>query len=357
MSEDEKKKIIYSDLPEGIRKFIASEQGRKTIKYFAENPGTLETAARATELHKKAAESIKHNPQMQDAIRRLTERVCKNAESMAALLGAQAAAMKAASSGTYGEFRKAQQELYEQYRKMGIASAQKEYFLPEIKIDSNIPDSDPVPVQNREQANEIYGKLDCIKSSIDDVSEGIDDFWANLKNMVERNEKASSENAKASMKISKLAIIISVLGILASGGIQWYFAWRAEKNDKTGELIEVVKKSHPWSEQQISAEDAKNVSVAFQAITGALQKNVQLEKDNIQLRQETDRLLADLKKAQDDLSEFQKKYNADKVTWTQEKQKLYAKITALKKQIEELKAELIKRPVPQSVSRQETKNE
>ena len=317
----------------------------------------METAARATELHKKAAESIKHNPQMQDAIRRLTERVCKNAESMAALLGAQAAAMKAASSGTYGEFRKAQQELYEQYRKMGIASAQKEYFLPEIKIDSNIPDSDPVPVQNREQANEIYGKLDCIKSSIDDVSEGIDDFWANLKNMVDRNETASSENAKASMKISKLAIIISVLGILASGGIQWYFACRTEKNDRTGELIEVIKQSHPWSKQQISEEDAKNVRVAFQAITGALQKNMQLEKDNIQFRQETACLEVNLKKAQDTLSGLEKKYNVATAGFALEKQKLYAEIAALKKQIEELKVELAKRLVQQSESRQEAKNE
>lgn len=356
MSEEEKN-FSYADLPEDIKKLVSSTQGCNAIKFFDKNPGAFQAAVKATELFAKAKERIKDNPQILTAMRHIADRVQKNAKSMEALVDAQAAAMQAASSGTCGEFRKAQQELSEQYRKMGIASAQQENFLPEIKIDSSIPDSAPVPAQSIEQANEIYGKLDCIKSSIDDVSEGIDDFWANLKNMVERNEKASSENAKASRKISKLAIIISVLGILASGGIQWYFAWRAEKNDKTGELIEVVKKSHPWSEQQISADDAKNVSVAFHAITEALQKNVQLEKDNIQLKQETDRLQANLKKAQDDLSEFQKKYNADKVAWTLENQKLYAEIAALKKQIKELKTELVKRPVPQSVSRQETKNE
>ena len=310
MSE-EVKNFSYADLPEDVKKTISSMHGRNAIKFFAENPIAFETAIKATDLFEKAKERIKENPQVLTAIRHIAERVQKNAESMAALLGAQAAAMKAASSGTYGEFRKAQQELYEQYRKMGVASAQREYFLPEIKIDRSIPDSAPVPVKNIEQANEIYEKLDCIKSSIEDVSEGIGDFWSNLKNMVDRNEKASSENAKASMKISKLAIIISVVGILANGGIQCYFACRAEKNDKTGELIEVVKKSHPWSEQQISAQDAKNVRVAFQAITGALQKNVQLEKDNIQLRQETARLEANLKKAQDNLSGLEKKYNVD----------------------------------------------
>lgn len=172
-----------------------------------------------------------------------------------------------------------------------------------------------------------------------------------------KNEKSSAKTACWSKWLAIIAIFISVVGILVSGGIQWYFAWRAEKNDKTGELIEVVKKSHPWSEQQISADDAKNVSVAFHAITEALQKNMQLEKDNIQFRQENARLEVNLKKAQDTLSGLEKKYNAATAGFALEKQKLYSEIIALKKQIKELKTELVKRPVPQSVSKQETKNE
>ena len=121
------------------------------------------------------------------------------------------------------------------------------------------------------------------------------------------NFEDSKLNATKSTRLSWIAIGIAVAGIIT----QVVFSCRAEKNDKTGELIEVVKKSHPWSEQQISADDAKNVSVAFHAITEALQKNVQLEKDNIQLKQEIDRLQTNLKKAQDNLSGLEKKYNVD----------------------------------------------
>lgn len=89
----------------------------------------------------------------------------------------------------------------------------------------------------------------------------------------------------------------------------------------------------------------------------ALEKDTMVSQDNVKLMQKTNRLQADLKKAQGDLAELKKQYNTDKGPWTQEKQKLYAEIAALKKQIEDLKAELIKRPVPQSVSRQEAENE
>ena len=211
--------------------------------------------------------------------------------------------------------------------------------------------------QNTKYATELENLYPQLPGDVKGIYKTLRDFLRKFEKIALKNEKSSAKNACWSLGVAIAAIVISVVGILASGGIQWYFACRTEKNDRTGELIEVIKQSHPWSKQQISAEDAKNVSVAFQAITGALQKNMQLEKDNIQFRQENARLEVDLKKAQDDLSEFQKKYNADKVTWTQEKQKLYAEIIALKKQIEDLKAELIKRHVPQSVTRQEAKNE
>ena len=43
MSE-EKKKISYSDLPEGIRKLISTAKGREIIKYFSAHPETLKAA-------------------------------------------------------------------------------------------------------------------------------------------------------------------------------------------------------------------------------------------------------------------------------------------------------------------------
>lgn len=153
-----------------------------------------------------------------------------------------------------------------------------------------------------------------------------------------QNSKSSNRWAWASCILSIVAISIAV--------------W-SECSDKTEELIDIVKKSHPWSEQQLATGDAKNISVAFQAIAEVLQKYGQLEKDNIELKQATDRLQADLKKAQDNLTELQNRYNADKVAWTQEKENLCAEITALKKKIEELNAELAKRPLPSEKLKQE----
>ena len=196
--------------------------------------------------------------------------------------------------------------------------------------------------QNSKYAQEIEKLYPDLQEDVKGIYKTIRDFLRKFERIALKNEKASATNACWSKWLAIIAICISLWAICT---------------DKSDELIDVVKKSHPWSEQQISADDAKNVSVAFHAITEALQKNVQLEKDNIQLRQETDRLQADLKKAQADLAELQNKYNTDKVAWTLENHKLHAEIAALKKQIEDLKAELIKRPVPQSVSRQEAKNE
>ena len=184
--------------------------------------------------------------------------------------------------------------------------------------------------------------LNDLIEELTDIKTLLEKFLSEFKKIAEQNSKSSNIWAWASCILSIVAISIAV--------------W-SECSDKTEELIDIVKKSHPWSEQQISAEDAKNLSVAFQAITGVLQKNEQFEKDNIQFQQETARLLADLKKAQNDFATLKKQYDASVSDFPREKQKLYAEIAALKKQIKELKTELVKRPVPQSVSRQETKNE
>ena len=153
-----------------------------------------------------------------------------------------------------------------------------------------------------------------------------------------QNSKSSNRWAWASCILSIVAISIAV--------------W-SECSDKTEELIDVVKKSHPWSEQRLAAGDTKNISVAFQAIAEVLQKYGQLEKDNIQFKQEIDCLQANLKKAQDNLTELQNRYNADNVAWTQEKENLCAEITVLKKKIEELNAELAKISLSSKNSQQE----
>lgn len=212
------------------------------------------------------------------------------------------------------------------------------------KIEENEQEKQKEFKELREETCDTVGAI-----ALNDLIEKLTDIKTLLENFLEEFKKIAEQNSKSSNRWALASCILSIVAITIAVWSEW--------SDKTGELINTMKKSHPWSEQQISSEDAKNVRVAFQAITEALQKNVQLEKDNIQLKQEIDRLQTDLRKAQGDLAELQNKYNTDKVAWTREKQKLYAEIAALKKQIEDLKAELIKRPLPQSNSIPEGKNE
>ena len=60
-----------------------------------------------------------------------------------------------------------------------------------------------------------------------------------------------------------------------------------------------------------------------------------------------------MSKAQNNLAALQKQYDAFMATCLQEKQKLYSEITALKKQIEELNAELAKISLSSKNSQQE----
>ncbi len=230
-------------------------------------------------------------------------------------------------------------------------STTEEVLRSQLEITEKLLNASQLTQQNVEALvsetqtnnNEIKELLDISKENAETVKQQLataeknGDTVNELLSASQNNFKASETDAKKNKKLSWIAIGIAVAGIIT----QVVFSCRAEKNDRTGELIEVVKKSHLWGEQQISEVDAKNVHVAFQTVTGALQKNVQLKKDNIQFRQKTDRLQEDFKNAQNTLAELEKKYKADKVAWTQEKQKLYAEITVLKKQIEELNAKLI----------------
>lgn len=322
MSE-EKKKISYSDLPEGIRKLISTAKGRGIIKYLSEHPETLQTAIKASELRRIAADRIHSDPELQEKIRRIASRIAKDPKIQQEFFNAQRAAQQATLSGTFGDFKEHDSIVQNFGNAMGLTPWQ---YSEQTDSRNNAPLSDDL----RKKAIYREETLNAVSKEVTGVKSKIQEFLDEFKCTVKRNEKASTVWAIATCVLSVIAIVIAV--------------W-SECSDKTRELIEVIKQSHPWSEQQISAEDAKNVRVAFQAITGALQKNVQLEKDNIQLRQETDRLQADLRKAQGDLAELQKKYNADNVVWLQGNKKLYAEITALKKQMEELKTELAKRPL------------
>ena len=292
------------------------------------------------------------DPQIQALIQRVALHAWKQRLKERELLCEQIqAARDVALSGNMGEFYKNQQNF------LNLTTDTTDVATNIPTADEKLDDNAEVPDFEKEKWGELVCYLESLLNRGNQIDGSVKRFLRKFKLIALRNENSSTRNACWSKWLAIIAIFISVVGILASGGIQWYFAWRAEKNDKTGELIEVVKKSHPWSEQQISAEDAKNVRVAFQAITEALQKNVQLEKGNIQLKQETARLEVNLKKAQDTLSGLEKKYNAATTGFALEKQKLYAEITALKKQIEELKTELAKRPLPQSNSIPEGKNE
>lgn len=166
-----------------------------------------------------------------------------------------------------------------------------------------------------------------------------------LRTASQNNFEASKVDAKKNTKLSYVAIGIALVGVIAQIGFA-IFDYCTDNNEK---IIEILQSKYFYSPKN-HIEKSSNMKVA-------LEKDTMVSQDNVKLMQKTNRLQADLKKAQGDLAELKKQYNTDKGPWTQEKQKLYAEIAALKKQIEDLKAELIKRPVPQSVSRQEAENE
>ena len=78
MSEENKKKIPYSDLPEGIRKLISTAAGRGIIKYFSEHPETLQTAIKASELRRIAADRIHSDPVLQEKIQKIALRIASD---------------------------------------------------------------------------------------------------------------------------------------------------------------------------------------------------------------------------------------------------------------------------------------
>lgn len=185
------------------------------------------------------------------------------------------------------------------------------------KIEENEQEKQKEFKELREETCDTVGAI-----ALNDLIEKLTDIKTLLENFLEEFKKIAEQNSKSSNRWAWASCILSIVAITIAVWSEW--------SDKTGELINTMKKSHPWSEQQISADDAKNVSVAFHAITEALQKNVLLEQNNIQLKQDVDRLQADLSKAQGDLNVLQKQYNDSAASFSQEKPLLSGKKSSYK---------------------------
>lgn len=262
-------------------------------------------------------------------------------DAIKAIAMAKVATKFAAESSGVKDYRnfilKACDKLDEASKQPGLPGYLVEYIqaLHESTLKL-IPDEEDGAVSKNEQiaadavVKEAY--LDIIEHLID-IDRTLQGFLRKFERAALRNEKASAKNACCTKWLSIIAIFISAAGIIANMGIQWFFACRAENNDKTGKLIEVVRKSHPWCDQQIGVEDAKNVSLAFHAVTQAMQKN-------IQNKHEISRLQAELKKTQDRLDKAQKKYNELTPASEQAQKQLQLEINSLKKQIASLQSEV-----------------
>ena len=365
------------DYRDAIRRF-ALDYARQLLR--TPNGEQLLNAARVL---RKSHEYIQRDPQLQKDIKELHE-IKKSLASrdQLALDETHDAAWGMALSGNLGEYKKYAEQLASAQTKIG--EIEKIRDIDAIKTlgddaksigenlerirDSN--DDAPVPDELLDSSAKTLallasmgGELTNIRASVGTLIEVSQCNMETAKQQLEsveklletakHNETSSEKNAQSSNQLAKWAIIIAIIGIFANAGIQWHFACRAEKNDKTGELIEVVKKSHPWYDLQISTEEAKNVGIAFRVVTTAMQENVQN-------RHEISRLQAELKKTQDWLGEVQKKHD-ELVSVSEQAQKqlqreinplkrqiasLQSEVTSLKKQIEELKKQSISKTIP-----------
>lgn len=253
-------------------------------------------------MHEKAAEIIKNNPEIQKTINNLKEKLLGDRKKTKALLDAQAAVRQAALSGTVGDFIKYAAEVQDFQRNIGIPT------WDYSKNIAGVPDSNSVPEKARSEAIEQEHILNAVVGEITGVRLAVKEFLDDFKKIATRNEASSEKNAQSSNKLAMRAIIIAIIGILASVGVQWYFAYRAEKNDKTGELVEVVERFHA---------DV-----------------------NTQSKHEVSRLQAELKKTQDRLDKAQKKYNELTSASEQAQKQLQREINSLKKQIASLQSEM-----------------
>ena len=328
MSE-EQKKFAYSSLPDEAKKLASTDAGRGVMAFFSKKPEALQAAISLGELHKKAAEVIRLNPQMQESIHHLAEIVQKNRQIMQPLLDAQKAAGRAANSRTVRDFKKNAAQ---------VQDFQKKFNFPVWEYSEHITsckrDDVPVPECARADAVVQIDYLEQVIKTIFGVTFAVREFLDEFKESVERNEETSKKWWWASILLSVVAIFVALYGVC---------------NDKTGKLIKVVENAHPWVEQPaIAPEDAKHLSVAFHAITSAIQEHIRNKK-------EIDRLHVDLGEMQNRLTDIQKKHDSLTLTSRQERIKLQQEIDDIKSQIEKQKVELTRKTIPASASHTENK--
>ena len=312
---NERCKFTNPSLPDDIKELVATDVGLKAAKYFSEHPDELQTAIRMRELQEKAAEAIRHNPKMQETIRLLTELMLKKRTNQQQLLIAQQAAEKAALSETVGAFKKYAGMVRHFQEDVGVTPWDYSGHLA-----PNASDNDPVPETARDEAIAQEQSFKQVIIGIAEITSAVRAFLDEFKETATRNEKASKKWALASTILSIVAILVSLCNIF---------------NDKTGELVKVVREAHPWSEQQISADDAKNISVAFHFVTKAV-------RENIQNRREIAQLYAGLSEIRTRFVDIQKKYDDSVTKSRQEQQELQSEIAKLKIQIEKMKIPLKK---------------
>ncbi len=115
----------------------------------------------------------------------------------------------------------------------------------------------------------------------------------------QNNFKTSKVDAKKNTNLSYVAIGIAVVGII----VQIVLAIFDYCTDSHGKIIEILQRKS-FCSPKIHIEKSSNVKVA-------LEKDTIVSQDDVKLLQKTNRLQADLKKAQDNLSGLEKKYNVD----------------------------------------------
>jgi len=362
------------------RQLLRTPSGKRLIEAYKKDPEKVLQTLRAAHVLKSSDEYIQCNPQLRRDVKELNE-IKKSLPSrdQSVLNEAYDAACGMALSGNMGDYKKyaaqlvAAQAKISKIDKIRDTGAVKtlgddaKSIDEKLKSIQNENDDSPVPDELLDSSaktfallSNIGGELTNIRASVGTLIEVSQCNMETAKQQLEsveklletakHNETSSEKNAQSSNQLAKWAIRIAIIGIFANAGIQWHFACRAEKNDKTGELIEVVRKSHPWCEQQIGAENAKNISVAFHAVTQAMQ-------ENIQNKHEISRLQEELKKSQDRCKEIQREFDKSKADSIREQQRLQreinslqSEIAALKKKIEVLEAESAKKSVPPSAS-------
>lgn len=249
----------------------------------------------------------------------------------------------ASISGTIGDYRQNIQSAIQAAKDFSDSyslhdSDQEDYLVNQLtELDSDAAKS------NEDQLSDLQEKAVLTQLSlcrdVTSISENLSKLLLKFEDIAARNETASKKYACQSKIIAIIAIIISGLGIFASAIIQWHFACRAEEKDKMGKLIEVVEKAHTWGKQPIPVENVKNINIAFHAIINAMNENIQNKNEIVQLH-------AGLRETQARLVNIQKRYEDLTESSRQERQKLQLIIADLKKQIDQQKAELMKKTNP-----------